>query len=36
MKYGDVGKDTGTRVDLADDVPFRFTGALRKLMIALR
>jgi hypothetical protein len=36
MKYGDVGKNTGTRVDFADDVPFRLTGTLGKLMIALK
>jgi arylsulfatase len=29
----DVGEDTGTPVDLAYDVPFRFTGTIDKLVI---
>lgn len=29
----DVGEDTGTPVDLAYDVPFRFTGTIDKLVV---
>ena len=29
----DVGEDTGTPVDLAYDVPFKFTGTIDKLVI---
>ena len=32
----DFGEDTGTPVDMSYDVPFKFTGALGKIVIELK